>query len=132
MPRTSEPSCPSDAYKAIIDQLVNETRHYGTAARVSQKGIFSNAPAHGAFNEFIASLSADQRELLSRMLQEERDSAIHDVLAQLTWWIITRGVGLIFKGQPMPVDLSGMGLHGDFVGRRDGWEWPDGSDGTTP
>lgn len=28
---------------------------------------------------------------------------------------------------PLPamlVGLSGMGLHGDFIGRRDGWDWP--------
>jgi hypothetical protein len=66
--------------------------------------------------------------LLSEMLQEERDGAIHDVLAALTWWITARGVGLTFRGQPMPVELSGMGLHGDYVGRRDGWAWPSGGE----
>jgi hypothetical protein len=29
----------------------------------------------------------------------------------------------------MPVDLSGMGLHGDYIGRRDDWEWPDDEHG---
>ena len=23
----------------------------------------------------------------------------------------------------MPVELSGVGLHGDYVERRDGWDW---------
>jgi hypothetical protein len=43
------------------------------------------ARAHARFNEFIQKLSAEDRALLSEMLQEERDGAIHDVLAALTW-----------------------------------------------
>jgi hypothetical protein len=123
-----EPSRPIDAYTAIIDQLVNETRTCGAGFQVTDKGIFSKAPAHRQFNEFIASLSADQRKLLADMLQQERDGAIHDLLAVLSWWIDCRHVGFTFKGQPMPVDLSGMGLHGDYIGRRDGWEWPKDGD----
>lgn len=117
-------SRPTDAYKAIIDQLVNETRLAGPGAHVVTKGIYSKAPSHGRFNQFIASLPPEQRETLARMLQDARDAAIHDVLALLSWWIDTRGLAFTFHGQPMPVDLSGMGLHGDYVGRRDGWDWP--------
>jgi hypothetical protein len=91
---------------------------------VLKTGIFSNAPSHHEFNEFIESLSDGQRKLLSGMLHEERDGAIHDVLSELTWWIVCRDVGWAVRGEPMPVDQSGMGLHGDYVGRRDGWEWP--------
>ncbi len=120
----SEPNRSLDVYKAIIDQLVGETRLLGSSSHVTENGIFSNAPAHRDFNEFIRSLSPQQRELLSRMLQEERDGAIHDVLAVLTWWITARGVALTLRGEEMPVELSGMGLHGDYVGRRDGWNWP--------
>lgn len=123
-----DPATPADAYKAIIDQFVNETRQLGPSSHVIEGGFFSKAPAHREFNSFIALLSDDQRELLSRMLRYERDGAIHDLLAALSWWIDCREVGLSFRGEPMPVDLSGMGLHGDYVGRRDGWEWPDCED----
>jgi uncharacterized protein DUF6547 len=117
------PATPLDAYKAIIDQLVNETRLSGPGSRVTERGIFSNAPAHQEYNAFIQSLSPEHRVVLARMLSESRDGAIHDVLAALTWWMTTRDVGLTFRGEPMPIELSGMGLHGDYVGRRDGWEW---------
>jgi hypothetical protein len=117
---------PDGTYKAIIDQLVNDTRLRGAAPQVLKNGIFSNAPVHREFNKFIGSLSEQQREVLSLILQEERDAAIHDVLADLTWWIVSRGVGWTVRGEPMPVDQSGMGLHGDYLGRRDGWEWPSG------
>jgi hypothetical protein len=118
------PDTPDAIYKEIIDQLVNDTRLRGSAHHVLETGIFSKAPSHHEFNEFIGSLSERQREVLSRMLQEERDGAIHDVLADLSWWIDCRDVGWTVSGEPMPVDQSGMGLHGDYVGRRDGWEWP--------
>jgi hypothetical protein len=108
----------------MIDQLIDETRRFGSSRHVSESGLFSKAPAHREFNRFIESLSEEQREILARMLQEERDGAIHDVLAALSWWIDARGMGFTLNGKPMPVDLSGMGLHGDYVGRRDGWEWP--------
>jgi len=125
----NEPTTPIDAYKAIIDQLVDEVRIYGSAAHVAERSFFSKAPAHARFNEFIQKLPHEDRILLSEMLQEERDGAIHDVLAALTWWITARDVGLTFRGEPMPVELSGMGLHGDYVGRRDGWDWPSAGGG---
>ena len=118
---------PAATYKAIIDQLVKDTRLRGSADSVRESGIYSNAPSHQEFNGFISSLPVHQRELLSRMLREERDGAIHDVLADLTWWIDCRDVGWTVRGEPMPLDQSGMGLHGDFIGRRDGWDWPTGS-----
>ena len=124
-----KPQSPRDAYKAIIDQLVTETRRFGSSSHVAERGFFSKAPAHREFNEFIASLSNTQRKLLSEMLQTERDSAIFDVLVVLSWWIDCQGVGLTHKGKPMPVALSGEGLHGDYVGRRDGWEWPSADEG---
>ena len=112
------------AYKAIIDQLVAETRCGGAGLQITKRSVFSNAPAHREYNDFIRSLSAEQRALLAWMLSDERDGTIHDVLAVLSWWISAREVGLTFRGEPMPTELSGMGLHGDYVGRKDGWEWP--------
>jgi hypothetical protein len=124
MPEMREPQTALEIYQAIIDEFVNETRRYGHSSHVAESGFYSKAPAHGKFNEFIEALSPSQRELLSEMLQEERDGAIHDLLAALSWWIDCRDVGLTYQGKPMPIDLSGMGLHGDYIGRRDGWEWP--------
>jgi hypothetical protein len=125
-----DPTAPLEVYKAIIDELVDETRRSGSSESVSDQGLFSNAPSHSEFNDFIGSLSRQQRDVLSRMLQEERDGTIHDVLAMLAWWIDCKGVGFTFEGEPMPLDLSGMGLHGDYVGRRDGWDWPSGGSGS--
>jgi hypothetical protein len=124
MAAKSEPTTPIAAYKAIIDQLVKETT-FGVHERLLREtGKYSTAPADAKANEFVASLNHHQRELFATVLRQERVGAIHDVLAVLTWWLLCREVGLTFRGAPMPFELSGMGLHGDYIGRLDGWEWP--------
>ena len=117
-------SRPIEAYKAIIDQLAAETSQGVSEKLVAEQGIFSRAPDERVFNSFVQSLSAEQRELLAKILHAERTATIHDVLAVLSWWVQTGGLGFTFRGEAMPVDLSGMGLHGDYIGRRHDWEWP--------
>lgn len=119
-----DPKTPREAYQAIIDELATTVRG-GAGDLVATEGIYSRAPAHKKFNQFLKSLSAEERTLVADMLRSERDGAIHDVLAALTWWLSCRDVGLTFRSKPMPFELSGEGLHGDFVGRCTGWEWPD-------
>lgn len=117
MPWKKELSRPIDAYQAIIDQLAGETS-YGVSERlVAQEGIFSRASGDLPFNSFVQSLSNEQRKILAKMLHAERSAAIHDVLAVLSWWLQVGGLGFTFQGKSMPVDLSGMGLHGDYIGR---------------
>jgi uncharacterized protein DUF6547 len=115
---------PIDVYKEIIDQLVNETTHSVTQKLVTERGFFLETSAHAVFNELVRPLTPEKRKLLGDMLLAERRSAIHDVLAVLTWWILCGGLAFTFEGEPMPVELSGMGLHGDFVGRLQDWDWP--------
>jgi len=119
-----QPSRPIDAYKQIIDQLVTETSHGVREKAVVQETAFPDLSDDRVFNPFIKSLSTGQREMLAQMLHAERVAAIHDALAVLTWWVLARGVGLTFRGEPMPVELSGAGLHGDYIGRLDDWQWP--------
>jgi hypothetical protein len=114
-----------ETYQAIIDELVEETSQSIGDRLIREEGIYARAPGYDAHNTFIASLTSEQRELVAEMLRKERTSTIHDVLAGLTWWLLCGEVGLTFQGRPMPFDLSGMGLHGDYVGRCQGWQWPD-------
>jgi hypothetical protein len=128
MPREQHSSSPSDVYKQIIDQLVTETSYGVTEKLVVKEGGFSELSDNRVYNSFLQTLSIERRRTLAQLLHDERVDAIHDVLAVLTWWASAREVGFTFRGESMPVDLSGMGLHGDYIGRRDGWEWPKGSD----
>jgi hypothetical protein len=124
MSNDRQPSRPIDAYKQIIDQLVTETSHGVREKAVVRENAFPDLSDDRVFNPFIKSLSTGQREMLAQMLHAERVAAIHDALAVLTWWVLARGVGLTFRGEPMPVELSGAGLHGDYIGRLDDWQWP--------
>ncbi len=116
---------PLAVYKEIIDQLVSETSHGVTEKIVIEKGAFLDTSDGAVYNPLLESLAADHRKMLAQMIYHERISAIHDVLALLTWWFTVRGLGFTFRGEAMPVDLSGEGLHGDYIGRLDDWKWPD-------
>lgn len=124
MPENSKRKRAAEAYKALIDDFVKQAKEFGHAAHVEGAGIYSKAPAHSRFNAFIQGLSSDERSLVADMLRTERRGAIHDLLARLTWWMECQELVLSHGKTPMPVDLSGMGLHGDFVGRMGDWEWP--------
>ena len=128
MPENRQPSRRIDAYKAMIDQLVTETSQSVHERLIVDEGVWLKTRDEEAANALVRSLTDEQRRILGRMLHDERTGTIHDVLAVLTWWILTRGVGLTFRGEPMPVELSGQGLHGDYTGRLSGWEWPESDD----
>lgn len=119
-----------DAYKAIIDQLVRETTRGISERLVIEQGIFSKGPDDRALNSLVQSLSVEQRRLLSQMLHVERISAISGVLATLEWWVLTRWVGLTYRGEVMDVQFA-EGLLGDYVGRLGDWEWPDSKKSAT-
>jgi hypothetical protein len=127
MPPKMMPTTPIDAYKAIIDQLVQEESQSIGERLLRELGLYSKSksPEAAAGNELARSLTPEQHVVLGQMLRQERISAIHDVLAVLTWWRLCHSVGLTFHGQPMPIDLSGMGLHGDYIGRLNNWQWPE-------
>jgi hypothetical protein len=113
-------------YQRIIDQLVAETRENSAySKRVSANLPFPVESEQSAFNDLLISLTNEQRVLLSKVLLEERHSSIHDVLAVLSWWIECRGVGLSVKDHAVQVGFSGMGMHGDYVGRVNNWAWPE-------
>lgn len=118
------PKTPLEAYEAIVDQLVEDTN--GVSERlIREERIFSRSTGAQAQNAFVKSLTKEQRNLLAQMIRDERVSGIGAVLANLTWWLSCRKVRLTFRGKPMPFDLSGMGIHGDYIGRLDDWEWPE-------
>lgn len=120
-----EPSTAIGAYKAIIDQLV-EDANTGIAERLlREEGTFSRSPDAQLENALAKSLTNEQRSLLAEVIRKERIGGVHNALSILTWWMECRDVGLTFRGEPMPFELSGMGLHGDFIGRLQGWGWPE-------
>ncbi len=99
---------PVDVYRQIIDQLVERSPSLG-ARLVTEEAIYSKAPAFRHTNDLVRTLTPEQRAILAEMLTLERESAIHDVLAALTWWIDCHDVGLTYQGKPhaSPVERDG-------------------------
>ena len=123
MPDEERALSPIEAYKAIIDELVDRTD--GLHEKMIRKhGQFSKCPADEAKNEFVQSLSKRQRVLLAEMIRGERENAIHATLVTFTEWVDLEGLAFTFNGEPMPVDISGTGIFGDYIGRLTGWDWP--------
>jgi hypothetical protein len=60
MPINFEPSTPVEAYKAIIDQLVEEVTPGISERLTREEAIYSKAPAQAAANRFVQSLTAEQ------------------------------------------------------------------------
>jgi len=114
-----------NAYKNFIDDLVSRATEMGGGPRLLKRGnlILESKDDEKAFNELLAGLSPDQRDLMVRVLQEERFDAFHDVLVALTDCIAHNDGSLNFHGEPIKPFVGG--LHYDFVGRFQGdWEWP--------
>lgn len=116
------PSTSAQAYQKIIDDLVRCSEGCVSAQRLEKTLPLVGEPADDTLSH---SLTDDQRRRVAEALRSERSAAIHDALVILTEWIDCRGLTLHLDGEVMPVDRSGMGLHGDFVGRAGGWEWPE-------
>lgn len=116
--------CPMSIYKEIIDNLVEDSNSI-TAKLILNEKLYSRSEDEAIYNDFVSNLNDKQRIILADMMKKERRSAFHDVLASLTWWIDCKEVTLCYEGNEMPVQLSGMGLHGDYIGRLSDWEWPE-------
>lgn len=112
---------PVSEYKGFIDGLV-ATRE-SLAARRVREGSWHRQRASDRlrFNELVGTLSPEQRDVISEILQGAVDEAIHDLLLFLSdqrYRLVRDGVGL--AREPF-----GRGMHADFVARRNGEHWPD-------
>lgn len=112
------------AYREFIDGLVAATPSVAEQ-RLRVEGIYGRAREDEPINSFVCGLRAEERELIARICRAERTAAIHDVLAQLSELLGAEGASFTMSGDELPVDESGMGLHGDFIGRLDDWPWPE-------
>lgn len=113
-----------EGYREFIDGLVNTTPSVAEQL-LRDEGIYRRAHDDEPINSFVRGLPPEDRELIARICRAERTAAIHDALAALTWWMSAESVLLTVNGNVVPVDESGMGLHGDFMARLEHWPWPE-------
>ncbi|WP_226584395.1 DUF6547 family protein [Acuticoccus sediminis] len=121
-----------ESYKKWIDTWVDLSRESVSASRIREHGhpirMNGNAAALSSSEQHIQAvcltMNAEQRNVLELLLEQERSSAIHDVLAELEHQAGEDKPALYFSG----CRLGGSpyaSFHFDFVSRQEGDEWPD-------
>ncbi len=114
-------------YKAFIDGLV-ERKDSITALWVKGDG-FPKTEDNKAKNNFLATLTPEQKGILAEMLQDEHIAGIHTTLVYINKMIDLDGLELHQDGESYPNDSYPNdyfeSLHYDFISRCDGDEWPE-------
>ena len=112
-------------YKKFIDDLV-ERRDDVVARRVRDKLLWPTTAAKNLVqqNKIIESLNEDDRKIVAEMLQEARDSGIHDTLVYLNEQMLLNEMRIVINGTELPVEPFDSMFY-DWVARRDGDIWPD-------
>lgn len=106
-----------EKYKAFIDGVVL-TKDSISASWV-MRGFYPEVDENAERNKFLATLTEAQRMEISRMLQEEKESGIHDLLAFLVDHCEIKNQGSELASEPF-----GTELYYDFVCRANGDAWP--------
>ncbi len=113
-----------DYYKILIDRLVSQ-REDVHARRVREGGPWPETESQQEVKDLISELSPKQREALAAMLQNSRDSGIHDVLAVLSEEMNLSGLEFVRNGQVLPNEPFGTELFYDWISRVEGDDWPE-------
>lgn len=107
-------------YKKFIDGLVEQKK--GVHSKwILEKG-YPNNEDNRCYNELLASLSQEQKEILVKLVEEARLGGIHDTLAYMNEKMDCDGLVLSQNGEVFPYDEF-ESMHYDFICRCEGDEW---------
>lgn len=128
MPRSTDPSL--QLYKQLVDTLVAETREPVESRWIREWG--TSAPktyvTPPEFDAKMALFTPDQRVVMAAVVAEAFASgmfyAIRDIEERCQLHAVV-GVPGNTSLVPLPIEPFDNTLFQDFVGRRDGWDWPD-------
>jgi hypothetical protein len=112
----------TDEYKAFIDDLV-ELRKSIASEWVKGEGypdIFENTD----INSFLESLNSHQKEILSSMMQMEKETGMHEVLAYLYEKMSAGEIDLYKNAVRIPENPFYVELYRDWAERCKGEKWP--------
>jgi len=106
-----------ETYKEFIDEVVS----LGEAATSEwvMRGSYPETKENKYRNEILSSLSRVQREEISKIVQEAKETGIHDLLA-----FLNQECTVTYKWTELPSEPFGTELNYDFVARSEGDNWP--------
>lgn len=111
-----------ELYKNFIDGLV--ARKNGAYSKwILGKG-YPDSESNKSINEFLLSLTEEQKEILAKIVQRSREGGIHDTLAYINEMVECDGLSLSQDGEFLVCDEF-VSMHFDFVCRCEGDEWPE-------
>ena len=111
-------------YKDFIDRLVKLSRKCASETAVKRGYLPWNDWYAPAVNEILSKLDQREREALGAFVLDAYHAGIHDTLADLEWMRCCKGMTITAEGETLPIGEY-EGMHCDYVGRREDWEWPD-------
>lgn len=111
-------------YKDFIDRLVEMSRGCADEAALRQGRFPWNQANASTMDRILEKLDDRERNVLADYVLDAYSSAIHDVLAELDWMRCCKDMTITVEGEALPLGEY-EGLHCDYVGRREDWEWPD-------
>ena len=112
-----------ELYKTLIDELVKMSRRCADANNV-KKGSVRGIAAESGINDVLAKLDEKDREILAAFVLDAYGSGIYDTLEQLEWLRCCKDMVITVEGEELPTGKF-EGIPCDYIGRRDGWEWPE-------
>jgi hypothetical protein len=109
-------------YQQFIDLLVQLSEKPGIETRVIDSGWpeAGTDPDVMVFNELIASLSEEQREIVAKLMRRAREDGVHDVIVKLEEYNIVSPNGITLPRRP----YRQFRLD-DWYCRKEGDEWGD-------
>src|SRR5579871_5946024 len=116
-------------YKKFIDDLVSPLWSKTVIARWVHEWGTDEPKSYVTpddFNQFMAGLSAQQRNQVAELVQRAYEEGTFNVLKYLSEEIWFGKVRFSVNHVDVPVEPFGMTLYEDWIGRKEGdYEWPD-------
>lgn len=109
-----------ERYKAFIDGLAARKDAVETAW-IRGNG-YPQIDDNREINQFLGSLTPEQKEIVAGMVQSARISGMHDTLAYINERMDCDGLALSQEGDDYPYDHFDS-MHFDFICRCEGDEW---------
>jgi hypothetical protein len=120
------------SYKRFIDELVDCARDDTIAIRIRSNGHSERTnddrlpldEKERQRKDFFLSLSPAQKEDIAKLIQETRESAIHDIASFLEGQLSSDGMKISWNGEEIAASPYAS-MHYDYVCRLNGDSWPD-------
>ncbi|MDE6678954.1 MAG: hypothetical protein K2K02_07920 [Ruminococcus sp.] len=108
----------TEIYKKLIDELVEMSRSCVDADKIRNRETCSK------LKNILLKLTPEDRDILADYVLKAYCDGIFNVLDLLEWYACCRNMKITIDGENVPTDKF-EGMQNDFIGRRDGWEFPE-------